>query len=93
MNFRLRTLSRPLLASLILTNFLLVACNQPLSLQNYNKLQTGQTYDEVNQMVGPPARCDEMLGVRSCVWGDDQHGFSVNFIAGKVILLSAKGLK
>jgi hypothetical protein len=72
---------------------LLAACSNPMSLENYNKLQLGQTVDEVNKIVGAPARCDEVLGMRSCVWGDEQHGFSVNFVAGKVILLSAKGLK
>jgi hypothetical protein len=72
---------------------LLTACTNPINLENYNKLQLGQTVDEVHKVVGAPARCDELLGVRSCVWGDEQHGFSVNFFAGKVVLLSAKGLK
>ena len=72
---------------------LLTACTNPINLENYNKLQLGQSVDEVNKIVGAPARCDEVLGVRNCVWGDEQRGFSVNFVAGKVILLSAKGLK
>jgi hypothetical protein len=81
------------LLSLLIASSFITACSNPMSLENYNKLQLGQTVDEVNKIVGAPARCDEVLGVRSCVWGDDQHGFSVNFVAGKVILLSAKGLK
>ena len=81
------------LLSLLMAGSLLAACSNPMSLENYNKLQLGQSVDEVNKIVGAPARCDEVLGVRSCVWGDEQHGFSVNFVAGKVILLSAKGLK
>jgi hypothetical protein len=72
---------------------LLGACGSQLSLENYNKLKVGQTYDEVKQVIGDPARCDEMLGVRTCVWGDEQRGISVNFVAGKVLLLSARSLK
>lgn len=71
----------------------LAACGSPLSLENYNKLKAGQSFDEVRQIVGEPARCDETLGVRSCQLGDEQHGISVNFVGGKVILLSARNLK
>jgi hypothetical protein len=89
MNFR----SSGRMALLLTASFLLVACSSKTSLENYNRLQLGQTVEEVNQIVGAPARCDEVLGVRSCVWGDDQRGISVRFVAGKVILFSAKGLK
>jgi hypothetical protein len=72
---------------------LLSACGSQLSLESYNKLKVGQTYDEVKKVIGDPARCDEMLGVRTCVWGDEQRGISVNFVGGQVLLLSAKNLK
>jgi len=76
-----------------LSGSLLAACGGQLSLDNYNKLETGQSYDEVKKIIGEPARCDEMIGIRSCVWGDEQRGISVNFVAGKVILFSARNLK
>ena len=72
---------------------LLNACGDRLSLDNYNKLKVGQTYDEVKQIVGDPARCDEALGIRTCVWGDGQRGIDVNFVSNKVLLLSARNLK
>lgn len=78
---------------LAVVTFLLSACGSSLSLDNYSKLKVGQSYAEVKQIIGDPARCDEMLGVRTCVWGDDQRGISVNFVADKVLLLSAKNLK
>ena len=86
-----RSLFRP--AGLALFAALLGACGSQRSLENYNRLKVGQSYDEVKQVIGDPARCDEMLGVRTCVWGDEQRGISVNFVAGKVILLSARSLK
>ncbi len=75
------------------SGLLLSACNNPLTLENYNKLKSGQTYAEVTKIVGEPARCDETLGIRSCVWGDEQRGLTVNFVAGQALLMSAKNLK
>jgi hypothetical protein len=78
---------------LALASLLLVACGQKISLENYNKLKVGQRYEEVTQIVGEPTRCDEALAVRSCIWGDEQRGIRINFVAGKVLLLSAQNLK
>ena len=72
---------------------LLAACGSKVSLENYNKLKVGQSFDEVKQILGDPARCDEVIGIRTCVWGDDQRGISVNFAAGKVMLFAARNLK
>ena len=71
----------------------LIACSSKISLDNYNKLKAGQTYEEVKQILGEPARCDEVIGIRTCQWGEEQRGISVNFVAGQVILLSARNLK
>ena len=77
----------------VLAALLLAACSSKVSLDNYNKLKTGQPYDEVKQLLGEPARCDETLGIRTCTWGNEQQGISVNFVAGQVMLLSAHNLK
>ena len=87
------TVSALPIATLIVSGLLLAACGSPLNLANYNKLKTGQSYEEVTKIIGDPARCDEKLGVRSCVWGDEQRGISANFVAGQVLLLSATNLK
>ena len=80
-------------AFFVLLSFFLTACNSKLSLDNYNKLRVGQPFEEVKQLLGDPARCDETLGVRTCLWGDEQRSISINFVAGQVLLLSAKNLK
>jgi len=72
---------------------LLSACGNQLSLENYNRLKVGQSYDEVRQIVGDPGHCDETLGVRTCVWGDSSRGIRVNFAVDKVVLMSAENLK
>ena len=80
-------------AFFILLSVCLAACNSKVSLDNYNKLRVGQPFEEVKQILGDPARCDETLGVRTCLWGDEQRSISINFVAGQVLLLSAKNLK
>ena len=79
--------------SLALASLLLIACSRQLSLENYNQLKVGQTTGEVEKLLGEPTRCDEMLSVRACVWGDEQKGISVNFIGGQVLLFSATNLR
>lgn len=85
--------ARSKLAATALACLLLCACGDKISLENYNKLKTGQSYDEVTKIIGNPTECNEVIGIRTCVWGDDKHGISVNFVTDKVILLSAKNLK
>jgi hypothetical protein len=71
---------------------LAVACSK-VSMENYGRLKTGQSYDEVVAILGNPARCDEMLGVRSCLWGDDNRGIKVGFVGSAALTMSAVNLK
>lgn len=71
---------------------LLAACSK-LTLENYNKLQAGMSYDEVTQLIGPPEKCDDVLGLRSCTWGDEKHFVSVTFAADKALVFSAQNLR
>ena len=77
----------------LLASALLLGCAEKVSLENYNRLQVGQSFDEVKLIIGDPARCDEVFGIRSCVWGDEQRGINVAFVGGQVLLLSARNLK
>jgi len=70
----------------------LVACGK-VSMENYQRLKVGQSYDEIVAVVGQPARCDELLGVRQCQWGDDDRYIRVGFVAGAALTLSAHNLK
>jgi hypothetical protein len=71
---------------------LLLACSK-LTLENYNKLTMGMPYDDVVKLLGAPASCDDVMGVRSCKWGDDTHSVDVNFLGGKVLLFSSNNLQ
>ena len=80
------------LAILTGVTLLLLACSQKVSLEHFNRLRVGQSYDEVKQIIGDPARCDETLGVRTCVWGNQERGIRIAFLGDAVVLLSAHNL-
>ena len=70
---------------------LLTGCSK-LTVANYDKLKSGQSYDEVTSILGAPTACDEVLGIKNCSWGNEQRKITVNFVGGKVVLTSAENI-
>lgn len=68
-------------------------CNSKLTLENYNKISMGMSYDEVTKLIGKPERCDDVLGMRNCRWGDDKTSVNVSFAGDKVLLFTAQNLQ
>jgi hypothetical protein len=77
------------LVSLVL---LLVACSK-LTPENYDRLKGGMSYQEVKDILGEPNQCSEVLGLKTCSWGDDKRHIKVNFVGNQVLLFSAEGLR
>lgn len=77
--------------SALALTLLLTGCNK-LTMANYDKLKAGQPYDEVVGILGSPAGCDEVLGIKSCHWGDDKRKIIVSFVGEKVVLTSAENI-
>jgi hypothetical protein len=71
--------------------FLAIGCSK-ITNENYAKIETGMSYDEVVAILGPPDEVDDVLGTKSAVWGKDPKTISIKFIADKVVFRSAKGL-
>ena len=71
---------------------LLAACSQ-LTAENYDKLKIGMPYTEVKQLLGTPARCSDLLGVKSCTWGDDKRYITVNFLGDQVVIFNAENIR
>jgi hypothetical protein len=71
---------------------LVLGCSQ-LTQENYNKITVGMSYDQVTALIGKPDTCDDVMGVRNCVWGDEKRSVQVGFVADKVLLFSANNLK
>ena len=77
----------------LLSGALLLAACSPLSVENYNKLKTGMSYEEVKKLLGAPAKCNDILGVKQCTWGDDKRHIDVNFIADQVLIFTAENIR
>ena len=72
--------------------FLVLGCS-PLSQENYNKITVGMSYEQVTALIGNPDTCDDLMGVRNCLWGDEKRSVQVGFVADKVLLFSANNLR
>lgn len=81
------------ITTLLLGLMLALSGCSKLTLENYDKIAVGMPYDEVTHLIGPPDQCDDVMGVRSCRWGDDKRSIHVNFVAGQVLLFSSSNLK
>ena len=71
---------------------LLAACSK-LTLENYDRLKGGMSYQEVKDILGAPSQCSEVLGVKTCTWGNDKRYIKVNFVGNQVLLFSAEGIR
>jgi hypothetical protein len=70
----------------------LLGCSK-LTVENYDKIAVGMSYDEVTRLIGAPDACDDVMGVRNCKWGDETRSVNVSFVADKVLLFSSSNLK
>lgn len=71
---------------------LLVGCSK-LTMENYQKIQVGQEYAAVVEILGKPDSCSEALFVRNCVWGNEKKNITVSFLSDKVILSTSQNLR
>lgn len=80
-------------AVLIMTLCLqLIACSN-LTQENYDKIKVGMSFQEVEKLLGPSPTCDSAMGMKSCTWGTADKYVKIQFVAEKVTLHAAKGLK
>ncbi|BCO27809.1 hypothetical protein MIZ03_2700 [Rhodoferax lithotrophicus] len=70
----------------------LAGCSK-ITAENYAKLQTGMPQTEVNAILGKPDSCDDVLGFKSCRWGDDKSNVTVRFVADKLVLHEAVNIR
>ncbi len=78
--------------AILLISLGLVACSK-LNMENYNQLKMGMNYQQVTDIIGKPASCDEVIGTRTCQWGDKEAGIGATFVADKAIAFTHQGLK
>lgn len=78
--------------ALLVSICLLAACSK-ITAENYAKVKIGMEYKEVTAILGNPASCDDVVGFKSCIWGDEKSHITVRFAGDKVILYSAENIK
>jgi outer membrane protein assembly factor BamE (lipoprotein component of BamABCDE complex) len=64
-----------------------------LTPENYAKLKPGLSYAEVKTILGDPVRCDDLMGFKSCRWGDDSRSITVRFAGDQILLYSAENVR
>ena len=70
----------------------LVACGK-VTIENYERLEAGMKYDEVESLLGQPVKCNQLLKAKQCRWGDQARYIEVSFIKDKAIIFSSKGVE
>ncbi len=71
---------------------LLSGCNK-VTKENYGKIKSGMTYNEVVEVLGKPEGCSETLGISNCEWKNDDAMIAITFISNQVTITVAEGLK
>ena len=77
------------LAALLL---LIVGCSK-VTKENYDKIKSGMSYNDVVKLIGKPAECSEALGISSCQWKNDGALIDIKFISDQVTFFSGSGLR
>jgi hypothetical protein len=85
---------KPLAAAIVLGLILvsLAGCGR-VNEENYDRLQTGMKYEEVVDILGNPEKCSQVVGVKSCIWGDEARNIQAGFMGDTAVVFSATGLK
>ena len=78
--------------ALVVPICLLTACSK-ITAENYAKLKAGMSYKEVTGILGNPTSCDDVVGFKSCKWGDEKSHITVRFAGDAVIMHSAENLR
>ena len=77
----------------ILIPILVIACGNPkITRSNYNMIDIGMRYSEVEHMLGKPDWCDNYQRPNECRWGDDRKNIEVTFVARRVVNTRSTGL-
>ncbi|MDD3342736.1 MAG: DUF3862 domain-containing protein [Sulfurospirillaceae bacterium] len=78
--------------TLILALFIFMGCSK-ISKESYDKLKVGMSYPQVMDILGKADRCDAMVGVSTCTWGDTKRYINVKFMADKVIFMNSENIE
>ena len=77
----------------LLAGLLMLAGCNPVTQENFAKLEAGMSRQQVEELLGKPGECAGALGMSSCTWGQKNRFISIQFAVDKVMMFSGQGLK
>jgi hypothetical protein len=86
-----RQIAKCLFILLILCSFMITGCSK-VTLENYEKLKVGMSYQEIIAIIGAADECSEKLGTKSCTWASNEKFIKVKFVADNAVYFSKKGI-
>ena len=90
---RITHMTRLAIAVIFLFSVLVFAGCSNVTIENYEKIKTGMSYDDVVGVLGKPDSCeDPVLKTKSCMWGSSDKQIKIKFIGDTVAWRSKKGI-
>ena len=78
---------------MLLAVLALCACSK-LTNENYEQLKMGMSSKEIIAILGEADSCSEILGTKSCIWGDEKAAYiKVAFVGDNAATFTQHGLK
>ena len=84
MSFRGRTAGR-ICVTALLASVLLVGCGSKITQENFDKIQTGMSREDVKAILGEPTESSGAISGDSWVWKKDGTVITIQFVGGKVL--------
>ena len=76
-------------AMILLCSTLLLGCGSKITQENFDKIHSGMTQEEVTAILGNPTESTSMglgpAGGTTCTWKGDGRTITIQFVNGKVI--------
>ena len=70
---------------------ILAGCSK-VNQENYQAIEAGMDYREVEVLLGAPTSCQETIALKQCKWGNEHRYIDIKFVADKVTFFSHRGL-
>jgi len=64
-----------------------------VTLQNYEKLKFGMSYDAVVAILGKPQQTAPFMGIQQCTWVSGERHIHAKFMFNRAVYYSSRGLQ
>lgn len=64
-----------------------------VTLENYEKLKFGMSFDAVVEILGKPQQVHPFMGIQQCTWANGERHIHAKFMFQRAVYYSSKGLQ